>query len=190
MQNMLLVCQESVLFFSPTAPEAIYFRSRFAKKRQNYSWKEVSSSHAVKLKDKHIQEIEEDRETSSSAKRVTQVKSAVGHKASTVIWEVNFNQIFPEFGLNMSFIWAPNWGLSRRTNTANFSVGCVCGHPSLPVLHQKHFLLCVRVWRLMFSQPEMFACFSVDLILPCSAVVCARARRGHEAAPRDQKGHD
>lgn len=113
------------LFFPPIAPEAIYFRSRLAKKRHNYGWKEVSSSHAVKLKDKHIQEKEEDQETSSSAKRVTQVKSAVGHKASTVIWEVNFNQIFPEFGLNMSFIWAPNWGLSRRTNTANFSVVCV-----------------------------------------------------------------
>lgn len=64
----------------------------------------MSSSHAVKLNDKHIQEKEEDQETPSSAKRVTQVKSAVGYKASTVIWEVNFNQIFPEFGLNLSFI--------------------------------------------------------------------------------------
>lgn len=34
----------------------------------------------------------------SSAKRVTLVKSAGGYKASTVIWEVNFNQIFSEFG--------------------------------------------------------------------------------------------
>lgn len=58
----------------------------------------------MKLKDKRIQEKEEDQEASSSAKRVTQVKSAVGYKASTVIWEVNFNQIFPEFGLNLSFI--------------------------------------------------------------------------------------
>lgn len=51
--------------FSPhIAPEAIYFRIWLVKKKKkhNYSWNEVSSSHAVKLKNKPVQEKEENQE--------------------------------------------------------------------------------------------------------------------------------
>ncbi len=113
--------------------------------------------------------------TSSSAKRVTQVKSAGGYKASTVIWEVNFNQIYPEFGPNTSFIgfriWSPNWGFS---NTPNVSAVCE-SHPSLPVLLQKHFLLCVCVYgsSCFLSQRCLLALALISSFPAMSFRVCA-----------------
>ncbi len=99
------------IHFSPhIAPEAIYFRSWLVKKNKNtiiaetkcylhtpWSLKTNPCRRKRKIRRRRMK-------TTSSAKRVTQVRSAGGYKASTVIWEVNFNQIFPEFGPNTSFI--------------------------------------------------------------------------------------
>lgn len=62
MQNMLLVCQESI--FPPYSPGSDLFQDLVGlkKKKHNYSWNEVSSSHAVKLKNKPVQEKEENQE--------------------------------------------------------------------------------------------------------------------------------
>ncbi len=128
--------------------------------------------------------------TTSSAKRVTQVRSAGGYKASTVIWEVNFNQIFPEFGPNTSFIEFSNLisqlrilehaklfsgvRVSPFTSCAFRNTSCcVCVCGSSCFLSQR----CLLALALISSFPAM--CFSVCVY------VCVK--RSQNATPRSRK---
>lgn len=139
----------------------------------------LSSSHTVTLKDKHMQEKKKKkrkiRETSSSAKRVTQVKSAGGYKASTVIWEVNFNQIFPEFELYR----VSNLSSQLRIPTVKLFSAVCAFHPSLPVLLQKHFLLCVCGGSCFLSQRCLLALALISSFPAVRFCVCEEVTEHH-----------